>query len=375
MRPNSEGNLEQAARNARRAFFVKAAAEHSLRCIALGHTLSDQAETVLFRLLRGSGISGLAGILPKTREGFIRPMIEVQRSDVIDYMMENGLAWREDSSNRNPAFSRNRIRHQLLPELERDWNPELTEALGHLAELAREEENFWAVEVQRLERELIRSQGATIVLPVPGLTQLPLAAARRLLRHAASRVKGDLRDLGFEHLQQILELTEKTEGSGRTQLPGLDVFRSFDWLRLAPAGHDSRERNWSARVTVPGTARLLPQGALKLEVVEKWQHSEQNMPSERLYDKSSASILLTPLPGSLQLRNWRPGDEYQPVGRSRPVKVKFLFQEARIPLWERRDWPMLTLNGQIVWARKFGAAYPYAPGPSDRPLIRVVECE
>ena len=146
----SAGNLEQTARRARREFFHDLIRRGLADRIALGHTRDDQAETVLFRMLRGSGLAGLAGILPVTAEGLIRPLLGVTRGEVETFLRERGIPWREDASNREPRFARNRIRHELLPQLKQDWNPRLTESLAHLADLAYEEERWWAAEIARL---------------------------------------------------------------------------------------------------------------------------------------------------------------------------------------------------------------------------------
>ena len=141
------GNLEQAARRARHAFFSRLIKDGVANRIATGHTADDQAETVLFRLLRGSGLAGLSGILPVTREGIVRPLMDVSRADVIEILRARGLHWREDATNQDARFARNRIRHSLLPQLAREWNPRLSESLAHLADLAREEEQWWQQEI------------------------------------------------------------------------------------------------------------------------------------------------------------------------------------------------------------------------------------
>ena len=119
------GNLEQNARRERLKFFSRLIGEGKANRIATGHTRDDQAETVLFRLLRGSGLTGLAGILPVTREGLIRPLLDVSRAEVEEFLRARGTAWREDCSNHDRRFARNRIRHDLLPRLAREWNPEI----------------------------------------------------------------------------------------------------------------------------------------------------------------------------------------------------------------------------------------------------------
>ena len=124
------GNLEQAARRARIKFFETLIREGKADRIATGHTRDDQAETVLFRMLRGSGLAGLAGILPVTGEHLIRPLLETTRAEIEEFLTARGIPWREDASNADHRFARNRIRHGLLPQLEREWNPELAGFAG-----------------------------------------------------------------------------------------------------------------------------------------------------------------------------------------------------------------------------------------------------
>src|SRR5579864_954304 len=143
----SGDNLEQAARNERSRFFLDYLRSGAADRIALGHTRSDQAETVLFRFLRGSGSAGLAGIRPVTTDGFVRPLLNVDRANIEQYLRERNITWREDSTNLSLDFARNRIRRELLPMLEREWNPAIAETLAHTAEWAREEEAYWEAEI------------------------------------------------------------------------------------------------------------------------------------------------------------------------------------------------------------------------------------
>ena len=130
----SSDNLEQAARLARLAFFAEMLASGAVARVALGHTRSDQAETVLFRFLRGSGTAGLAGICPVTSQGIVRPLIEMERTGINQFLRERGIGWREDSSNASLQFARNRIRRQLLPQLAAVWNPAIVQTLAHTAD-------------------------------------------------------------------------------------------------------------------------------------------------------------------------------------------------------------------------------------------------
>ncbi len=351
LRALSGGNLEQAARQARRDFFRESIGSGLADRIALGHTLSDQAETVLFRLLRGSGPGGLAGILPVTSEGLVRPLIDVRRAEVEQYLRDRNIPWREDSSNCDLAYARNRIRHELLPALVRDWNPALPEALAHMATLVRDEEEQWSREMRQLAAEHFTSGKGAVILPAEVLRSLALPVARRLVRHAIEAVKGDLRRVGFGHVEAILKMAEKKEGHSRVQVPGLDVIRSFGWIRLAPP-------------SAPGSA---PAGGASIEL--------KVLEGEGVWNQPDGCLDAELLPAGLEPRNWRAGDRYQPVGYDSPQKVKLLFQKHRVPLWERRDWPMLVHGETILWSRRFGPAAGYAAGPHSRRVIKVAETQ
>ncbi len=200
----ADENFEQAARRARHTFFVDCL--KTLDRVATGHTRSDQAETVLFRFLRGSGTAGLSGILPMTAEGIVRPLLHLTREQVERWLGDRGLTWREDSTNRDLKFARNRIRHELLPALARDWNPALTDALARTAAIAQDEEAYWAGIVSPLAAERLRLRPPAVLFRADALTSLPRAVARRLARRALEMAKGDLRAIDLSHVDALLQL-------------------------------------------------------------------------------------------------------------------------------------------------------------------------
>jgi tRNA(Ile)-lysidine synthase len=368
----SPDNLEQAARLARLAFFSEALAAGAVARVALGHTRSDQAETVLFRFLRGSGTAGLAGIRPVTSQGIVRPLIEIERSQVNQFLLERGIAWREDSSNATLQFARNRIRHQLLPQLAAVWNPAIVQTLSQTADWALAEEAYWEAEIDRLAAEHLTVCQGSVCVRVDALAALPLAAGRRLVRRAMERVKSNLRGVDFRHIAAVLELASAGAGSGRVQAPGLDICRSFEWLRFSqPQGNHRLEGGYQLAAAIPG---ILPVPgttlAFSLELIEKAETSEG---SNNVYNNGVGCLDWQRLSGSLELRNWRPGDQYQPAGSTGKEKIKTLFQQARIPLWERRHWPVLTNGASIVWVRLFGPAAEFAASAGSRLILKVRE--
>jgi tRNA(Ile)-lysidine synthase len=174
-------------------------------------------------------------------------------------------------------------------------------------------------------------------------------------------------------VERVLEIAHSSEGHRRIQVPGLDICRSFEWIRFAPARPEAPgARDFSIPLQIPGSVELPGSGTrIVLQVLEKDGSTKpcakvvNGLDWQRFRRGDGAP--------SLELRTWRPGDQYRRVGQTKAEKVKFFFQEARVPLWERRDWPIITYAGKIVWARRFGAAAEFATGPETRSVLHVAE--
>ena len=363
--PAAEGNMEQEARRARYDFFTGQIAAGNCDAVATGHTLDDQAETVFYRFIRGAGTAGLAGILPVTQSGIIRPLIDLRRNDIRGWLAERKIAWREDRSNTNAELLRNRIRLQHLPELTGSLNPALPELLASTAAWARAEEEYWAEELDRLEPHYLINKPEIVLISTGSFLELAVAVQRRLLRRAIERARGSLRGIDFRHVEAIRAMMATREGSGRMQLPDLDIYRSFDWLRLGPLGFDSRlERDFEAPLAIPGRTQLADRGiTLDIELIG----------NPGVYNEGEQCLDWDLVSGSLLLRNWRPGDLYKRSGQSVAEKIKTLFQEFRVPLWERRRWPVIVQGSSILWTRRFGVASEFAAGPESRNILMIRE--
>jgi tRNA(Ile)-lysidine synthase len=309
--PAIHDNQEQAARRVRHAFFEELITSGTVGRIATGHTRGDQAETVLYRLLRGSGLAGLAGILPVTKEGVVRPLLEVDRAEIEAWLGERNIAWREDASNQNRDYARNRLRHEILPLLRETFNPRLDETLSNMAIVARDEELYWESTLPRDQSPATSHQ--PLILRTSQLTAAPPAVARRLIRRAIEAAKGDLRQIDFAHVERILEMARSKEGHDRVQLPGLDVFRSFEWIRLAPASAASDwTRDFQFSIAAPASVELPGSDArITLQVIEKTEIEQPCVTVVNELDWQRLTSTDGALP-SLELRNWRPGDQYRP---------------------------------------------------------------
>ncbi|MBI4341257.1 MAG: tRNA lysidine(34) synthetase TilS [Candidatus Omnitrophica bacterium] len=230
-------SLEEGARILRYCFLRDVARRFSAGRIATAHTADDQAETVLMRLMRGAGLSGLSAI-PMRREldeaVIIRPLLGVWRREVLAYLTAHHLAHREDASNADRRFVRNRIRHELLPALERDYNPNLKQGLVQLAEQSRCDELYLREACARQWKRLAkRTRDGAITIRLAGLRRQPDALQRQIIRRAIQQAQGDLRAFEFRHWTQIQRLIAGRPEGSLVHLPGgLAVEKNREWLIL-----------------------------------------------------------------------------------------------------------------------------------------------
>ncbi len=363
-------NLEEAGREVRLEFFASLIAAGKADAVAVAHTLDDQAETVLGRLVRGAGTRGLAGIYPvvepppgSDKGRLVRPLLGVRRAELRDYLNSLQQPWREDATNQDPKRMRSRIRMELLPQL----NAAAFEHLGRLAEHARQEETFWSAYIEDRFKVYAGRTGEEVELPVavllepePVLTKLPKrqgreaqrAVARRLVRRALAAVRGDLRRILQKHVESILQLAEEGQSGQRVVLPGVVVERQFDRIVFREPAEPAPAGAVEVRIAGPQTARLPDGRALefKLVGVEKL---------EPVYNGSRSVADAARMRFPLLVRNWRAGDRFQPAGSRSRKKLKALFQQGRIPVAERGRLPLVVSGEEIVWVARLGVAAGY----------------
>lgn len=342
-------SLETAARELRYAWFRALLSRGSVNRIATAHTLDDQAETVLMRTLRGAGTRGIAGIYPELGSGIIRPLLRTRRQELREYLRACGQNWREDQSNLDTRHLRNRIRHQLLPLLERDFNPQVAGVLATQAELARAEEEFWQQETARLLPSL---QPDAAALNPDLLLAQPLALRRRLVR-AATEAAG--LTLEFPDVEQILHLASGRAGEFLTLSRGWRALRGTSSLRFEKhAQPDRTPADYEYRLPVPGEVAVAELGSVfRVSLVPVAAGGGE-------YNALLPKADLT----ELVVRNWRAGDRFRPAHTRSPRKVKTLLHERRVDSAERRLWPVVLSGASIVWMRGFSAAEPAAAAPA-----------
>jgi tRNA(Ile)-lysidine synthase len=377
-------SLETAARQLRYDFFSEAMEAASLDKVVTGHTLDDQAETVLMRIIRGTGMRGLRAIQPhleiETEHGFgeiVRPLLQIRRAGLEQYLRDIGQPWRDDSTNRETKYTRNRVRHTLVPLLEREFNAEIAKGLSELAEIARAEEDYWENEVEGWMGTVVQwippkharrtvdvpltqllpvghepeppksaSEPMSALLDLGWLETQPLAVQRRVIRAIGEYAAIPLE---FKHVEEILRFAGEEDGTGKQlALPrGWKLIHEGGTLDFQPPHQqvESEPKDYEYPLPVPGETRVSDTGivvqALRVPVSDAAGYNP-----DHLFDPAS-------LDKRLVVRNWHAGDRFWPAHTKSPRKLKELLQERHVPQPERKLWPVVVSGDEIIWVRGF----------------------
>ena len=345
-------SLETAARSLRYRFLKRTARNVGAGAIVTAHTLDDQAETVLFRLARGTGTRGLAGMrVTSSAQGFpvIRPMLSIRRQAVERYLSARKLTWREDTSNACRDFTRNRIRHDVLPLLANALNPKITESMGRLATIQADEDDWLQELTDGLMRVCCRDNDAAH-LNTAALIPLPRAARRRLWRQWLIANGIEEPDITFKLIEN-LDSALAQQKTTRRRLPDNStvIFRygRVEFHAAAPAAiHSAATEKW--RIPLAGHVRLHARGLrVSTQAGSKIVRPRAKTPGEL---PAVASLSRRAIGRRhLYLRSWQAGDRIAPLGMRGSRKLQDIFVDAKIPVEERHHIPIVECGGEIVW--------------------------
>lgn len=335
---------EEAARLVRYEFLDRVADDVGASKIALGHTADDQVETVLMCILRGTGIDGLRG-MPPVRDQIIRPLIEVRRAEIEGYLRENRLQARVDETNLLPTFTRNRIRLELLPMLRRLYNPGVDSAILRLAELARVDVGYLdSLAQDEYDASLVSFGDGWITLLAAEVAGLFTVMARRVIRLALRDLKGDIADISFKHVDEVISVLRSSD-SFRYEFPGgVFVERSGHDLTFSLQRPPDQPTEYAYRLLLPGEIRVPEvEAVINAEIRDEW------VDPIRPAGSMDAVFDFDAIVGTLVVRNWQPGDRIRPLGMHGTKKLQDVFVDARIPRSARYRIPVVTDGVRIVW--------------------------
>ena len=333
-------SLEDAARTARYAFLEAAADRLEAEAIAVGHSVEDQAETFLLRLLRGAGPRGLAGIRPRTGR-IVRPLIEISRQELRDYVQERQLAFREDESNADLSIARNAVRHRLLPVLQA-FSPSVADVLAREADIAREDDDFLSQTAIDLASSIVLDTKHGIEVEIESVRALHPALASRVVREALDRAAPG-QFFGRDHIRSTLTLMDApVNGAGAAlSLPGLSVRREGGRLVFGGSRLEPFSNSFQFPLSIPGEV------ALPGWTVSAQAESEKGDRSFSAAAVSVAAVMKLPL----VVRSRKPGDRFRPLGMGgQGRKLQDFLVDRKVSRSERDTLPLVVdSDDKIVW--------------------------
>ena len=339
-------SLEAAGHRVRYELFERIVREGTADCVATAHTRDDQAETVLLRLIRGAGPGGLGGIRPRIGT-VVRPLLDVRRHELRDYLCRRGLSHREDASNRDERVVRNRVRHTLIPLLAEHFSPAITDVLARGAAIARADADWIDRAANAAAKEIVQCTEGGLDVDAARLAAAPVPVARRIVGRVLERVGG--RRVGFDHVERFRRLAEAAgTAPAAADFPGCRVERCGALLRLTQRRGRPSSAVVTARfehsLTVPGVVEIDAEAGLRIT-------AECGERPARLVARGDAVALPAgriTLP--LTVRNWRPGDVFRPLGLDGRKKLQDFFVDRKIPRGRRGAIPLVVDAGLgIVW--------------------------
>jgi tRNA(Ile)-lysidine synthase len=357
-------NLEECARDRRNDFLRRMACCVKAQKIAVGHNLNDQAETAIFRFIRGSGIQGLSSIHPILDGLVIRPLLECSRVSIRKYLKQQDVAYREDSSNTDLRHARNRIRQELLPYLEKNFNPQLVSIIARETAMARETWSFIESQAMEAYQTLHCRIDNGISLRIRQLCKLHPALQKQVLRQALKACMGSLRGIASIHIQNIISLCTAGRSGDRIGIPhGGIIIRQFDsLLMLNEASYENPA--YAHILEIPGLCPV-PEAGATFRCTICSAPNQKTMWEKRFVQ----AFLKTPhLPQSLLIRSRKPGDRY---GGSGHRKVKKMLIDNKIPQLQRFALPMIVAGNSVIWIPGFKPARDYEAMPESPTCVLV----
>ncbi|AFL98605.1 MULTISPECIES: tRNA lysidine(34) synthetase TilS [Desulfitobacterium] len=364
-------SFQTAAREWRYACWKEDMRKENCTLLATAHHLGDQAETVLYRLLRGSGTAGLAGIYPQKGE-LIRPLLSVTKEDILEYCRNENLPYALDCSNEEPIYARNKIRLQLLPELQREYNPKIVETLGRTAEVLRWDEEYLEEGVRAAWKKFAIFSTEHRVGLRGTIFDLPKAMLSRLIRRAATLVSGEPRGIAFHYVEQVMASQGQVGWS--QDLPGLKIEIDYQgvWFQRADWGQYINESAGILSPSLPIDANWGEWIPWRDREGQNWQvglFSLENEADDEDYPGQCVDKVFFDGQGlirngdKLQWRYRRDGDSLWIAGLGHK-SLKKVFQDAKVPANQRQEIPLLALENEILWIPgvKRGDRYPLRQG-------------
>jgi len=336
-------SVQEAARRLRFHFFNQLLQKYEAQKIALGHHADDQVETVLLRLMRGAGLQGLKGILPVREGRVIRPLLEVWRHEIETFAFQHSIPFLTDASNLKKDYLRNRLRLHLIPLLEKEYQPNVKQVLLRTSAILREENDYLEREAEKVYRNMVGAEGEARTFQYAAYRSLHPALQWRVLQKTLGDLYGEEReDL---EVPQIFKKLQQSSPSFQLELPlGICMEKRYNTVHLVRKRVEAIPP-FEIELNSPG--RTIIKEIRREVVIEEMSVKEQDLIPKTSPDTAFLDYQALQFP--LRIRNFRPGDRFQPLGVKGNQKLKEFFIDHKVPRFERPRIPLLISGEKIVW--------------------------
>jgi len=358
---------EEAGREIRYRLFNRICEKVGGNKIAVAHNLNDQAETILMRLMRGSGIEGLKGI-EAVRGNIIRPLLEIERSRIEEYCLENNLTPRLDKTNLEAVYHRNKVRLELIPYIEKNFNPNIMMTLSRFSRLVKDENDFLETEAGRKLQKIAEFLDDRVVIDIPKLNAIQKALQRRIIRQCIEKLSNTLNGFDFKHFEGVLELAGKTTGAAVILPHKLKAFISYNKLVLVKDVVKADKKCYYKLKYDYENSVETPLGYITIERRKAKEIGELRGQKDIIYIDASK------IKRELVLRCREPGDMFAPIGMKGTKKLKEYLIDEKIPREERDKLELIADGNEIVWisGSRLSEKYKITGETSDAIVIKYI---
>ncbi len=342
---------EEAGRKVRYDFFEEVRRQVGGHRIALAHHRDDQAETILHNIIRGTGLGGLSGIKP-VRDGLIiRPLLQVSRQEIENYCHIHGIEYRDDHTNEEVIYTRNRIRHRLIPMIEEHFNPNFSETIVRMGDLLRDDEEFLLHYSQEAFSQIAHQGQGEIKISLSGFNRYPRAVQGRIIRRGLELLKKNLMGMEQIHIESVVDLAQALKVGSTLDLPeGIKAWKDYEYLVLSMEKAQGVLPDFQYELKVPGRV-FIPEIGVEISAEYLVASPEDFMDNTNVLDRSNRCIYIDvdAIKGGLCVRNRRSGDRFKPLGLGGTKKLKDFFIDNKIPRHKRDSIPLVLDRDNIIW--------------------------
>ena len=363
-------SFEEGGRERRYQLFEQVLSENQAHRIAVAQNLDDQAETVLMRLMRGAGVEGLGAMNYKRGEHIIRPLLNSSRQEIEDYCQRYRLNPVMDQTNLQPVYTRNRIRLELIPYIEKHFNPGIKETLSRTARLMREDTDFMLSISKEIFKRVAVKEGDEVNVDIEALQENHVAVQKRVLREAILQLDRNLKNIGASHIDQLMDLMERGQAGSCLDLPNeVNVLKDYNRICFRNKKNNKFVNSFEYSLKIGENTEIGELGIIfsAKELSKNHKNFSKEVPTIQYFD-------LDKIQEGMIIRNRRQGDKFSPLGIKGTKKIKEFMIDEKISREKRDQIPLICDQAGIMWVVGYRMSEKYKIDKNTKRILQISYC-